>query len=508
MSSVNTKRVSSICNECGAPMDFELGTLQVQCSHCEAGMVVEQGQRLVRLDCPRCRGNFYYLDGSMCGHCPYCDASLLAVCEGRLLRFIIRPQEAAQPRGSQGAKLLLLPFWHMGGLLYGWDVGSRVTYEEPDTSQNEQQDAEAQNVPIRNDTGPMKFFRGRVVDIHQPDPATLALGVTSLRLRAAVFPLEPFDAEHESLGQVVPAIMDLEDVRSQLYERTMNPGRPTEGMTRLDCQRLDLVSTTISLYYYPFWVRSRSGEAPEVWDGVTGNPETLGTPVDAPEAAPASAFDSIKMIELICEKCGAPLPAGNHSMVLPCTACGLFWQVTRDGLQPFSAHFARSVQEAGDLHWLPFWRIPSTLNYGGKQASRVLDMRNVLGMIKPLGGCPSAPPSDPLSYYVAAYGAMKMPRIDHAARDMTRTQPLLKKGQRPGGEIFHCFYGPQDARDLAYVTWMLIVPGTVPHRLRSLRIQTGEPELWYVPFADRGRELVNQITGVRYDRSAFKGVRH
>ena len=85
------QKVSSICTECGAPLTFELGALQVRCEHCDAGLVVDKGQRLVRLCCPACAGNFYYLDGSMCGRCPYCDASLLAVSHDRLLRYVIRP---------------------------------------------------------------------------------------------------------------------------------------------------------------------------------------------------------------------------------------------------------------------------------------------------------------------------------------------------------------------------------------------------------------------------------
>ena len=41
-----------------------------------------------------------------------------------------------------------------------------------------------------------------------------------------------------------------------------------------------------------------------------------------------------------------------------------------------------------------------------------------------------------------------------------------------------------------------------------MRMTTGQEQLWYVPFQARGRELVNLVTGLRYDRSSFRGVRH
>ncbi len=502
------QKVSSICSECGAPLAFEVGAMQVRCDHCDAGLVVDKGQRLVRLSCPACAGNFYYLDGSMCGRCPYCDAGLLAVSHDRLLRYVIRPV-AERPEGADEATLELLPFWHLSALLYGWDVGSRVTYEDDRAAQYDAQGhPESQSTPVRNDTGPMKGRRDRVVDTSIPDPATYSLGVTSLRLRAAVFPLEPFAEEHEAIGRVVPPSLELAEVRDKLWTRAMAIGAPGDGMTRLDCQRHDLVARELALYYYPFWVLRRGDDPPMIWDAVTGEQEHLGTPVEAPASKADGVFDQLKVMELTCAECGNELPAGNHSMVIPCTNCGCFWEVTRDGLQAFSASYARAALEADELAWLPFWCVPCNLVYGGRKALKVGDVRNVLNIIAPPMKLPRAPAAAQLRYFVSAYGSMKGPKIDCAARDMTRLQPSLKSGATGTGELYHCFYSQQDAREMAYVTWIGVLPGVVPHRLRSLRVRAGDPQLWYVPFEDRGRELVNLLTGMRYDKSIFRGVRH
>ena len=158
--------------------------------------------------------------------------------------------------------------------------------------------------------------------------------------------------------------------------------------------------------------------------------------------------------------------------------------------------------------WLPFWRVPVRAKYGGRLAHRAVDLRNVLGVIRAPIKHPRAAPDDQLCYYVAAFGALRAPRVDHAARDMTMAQPLLKRGERGRGEKYHCFFSADDAQRLGYTTLIRIITGTVPHRLRSMRVQAGVPRLWYMPFQARSHELANLVTGRRYDRGAFRGIRH
>jgi hypothetical protein len=39
-------------------------------------------------------------------------------------------------------------------------------------------------------------------------------------------------------------------------------------------------------------------------------------------------------------------------------------------------------------------------------------------------------------------------------------------------------------------------------------VQSSDPQLWYLPFLDQGRERVNLLTGMRHDQAMFRGVRH
>jgi Zn finger protein HypA/HybF involved in hydrogenase expression len=511
--------VTSICSECGASVEFELGALQVKCTHCDAGLAVDKGLRLVRLSCPRCSGNFYYIDGSMCGKCPYCDAQLLAVSHDRLLRYVVLPAQQ-QPEEARGATLVLLPFWHLSGLVYGWDIGSKVEIEEDRAtiSGDAQRDSQPMPTTTRKDSGPMKVFRGRVVDLSIPDPATLAVGVTSLRLRGAIFPLEPFSAGHESLGRLTPATLDVARAREQLCGRALRKAQAGDGLTQLDIQRQDLVAETFSLFYYPFWLREgvcpAGGEGQtggvSAWDGVSGLPEPLAPGAPAPAHGASTAFDDLQIIELVCGACNQPLHGGNRSTVLPCTSCGAVWQVGRDGLRPFPASWAKPQLPGPRLVWLPFWRMDVRVSYRGSEAATVGALRALLGITRAPGETPSAPESSPLGYYAPAFGALKAPRLDFAARDMTRTQPRLEPfvPVKEGSEVYNCFYDPVDAQRLAYTTWIGLLPGTAVKALRSLRIDVGPAALWYVPFDNRGRELVNLLTGIRYDWAAFRGVRH
>jgi hypothetical protein len=195
-------------------------------------------------------------------------------------------------------------------------------------------------------------------------------------------------------------------------------------------------------------------------------------------------------------------------MVIPCEQCSAVWKVTRDGLRPFQAHYAQPRQEYQKLAWLPFWHLVSEISYGGQPATTVGDLTGTLGVLRSPSNLPKALPNAPLGYFVPAYGALRAPRLDHAARDMTRHQPELVPFDQAEGERFTCFFGEEDAVRLAYATWIQIVPGAAPTRLRSLRVHVQQAALWYVPFDDRGRELVNLLTGFRYDWAAFRGVRH
>lgn len=512
----DAKRISSICSECGAPVGFELGASQVRCEHCGAGLAVDRGQRLLRLSCPGCGGNFYSLDGSLSGRCPFCRASLLALTRDRVLQFVIPPAVRPPPR-ADGAELLLLPFWHLKGLVLGWDVGIKVTVEDDLTSRssqmsaNETYDAYGPPQPIKKASGPLKVFRGRVVDLSLPDPVTRAIGATSLHWRAAVFPMEPYAERHEQLGRVVRPALEVEQVRGELVSRAHRIGSLEEGITRLDCQRQDLVCEELSLLYYPFWSSDGPGGERTLTDGVTGEPEPSSRPGGpGPSAAASGVLDDLRVIELRCGVCGEELRAGNRSVVLPCAGCGSFWRVTRDGLGRFEASYgAPRVSAGGGARvWLPFWRVPVELGYCGKQATTVADLIARLGVTRATSVVEPEPLDAPLCYYAPAYGALRAPRVDHAARDMTRTQPRLEPGEAREGELFTCFFGPDDARRLTYVTWIQVLPSAVAHQLRSLRVAPGDPALWYLPFEERERELVNLVTGARYERAAFRGLRH
>lgn len=498
-------KVSSICAECGAPVAFVAGAPQVRCDYCGAGLAISGDTVLVRLSCPSCHGNFCYLDGAMAGQCPYCDTPLLALTRHRLLRFVTPPKQGP---GPPGAELCLLPFWRLSGVLFGWDIGqSRKVVKGDPRGQTERGDTTAGAGIVSKD--PKKVFRGRVVERWLPDPITLSHGVTSLRLRAAVHPLESFEQHHEGLGRLHRPTLDVEAAEEGLYALAMGIGSGTDGLT-LSCQRADIVAESISLLYYPFWVREQGG-ALEVWDAVSGDAEPVGRRQPAPEPRPSAVFDDLKLVEARCGSCGEPLTPANHGVVFPCHACDTFWVAEKEGLEPFSAGYARplgAVDSTQKIIWLPFWQVQVGLQYRGDPARTVGDMQAVLGIHGHRDAERSSHSDAPLSYYTPAYGAMRGPRIDYAARDMTLWQPRLDAGEFAKGEVFHCFYGPDDARRLAYVAWLQILPGCVARWLKSLRVDPEQVQLWYVPFVDRGRELTNLLTGISYDRSAFRGVGH
>jgi hypothetical protein len=328
-------------------------------------------------------------------------------------------------------------------------------------------------------------------------------------MRPAVFAMEPMKAEHERLARILPSTLDVAAARETLFEATMDLGRAVDGLTKLQCQRADVVADSLSLLYYPFWLK-RSGPAAEAWDGVTGNPEPVSTPEAMPERVETAVFDDVKVVEARCKSCLEPLPPGNRAVVFPCHSCGTFWVAEREDLTPFHASYAQPLLPAPDgrLIWLPFWRVEAEVEYRGRTARAAADVRTVLGVLGSRSEGPTSPPDSPLAYYAPAYGAMRAPKLDSTARDMTRLQPLLEPGRFARGQALNCFFGPEDAERLAYVVVLQVMPGSTPGLVSSLRVRPVRVDLWYVPFADEGREVRNLLTGLRYDRDSLRGVGH
>jgi LSD1 subclass zinc finger protein len=468
------EQVSSVCAECGAFLRYRSGATHVTCPYCEASHVLGD-QGLVRLACPACHGNFYYIDGAMCGKCPYCEASLLALTNERLLRWVI-PPEADAP--LPGAELQLVPFWRLTALLYCWDINSR----------------EAEG----------KRFRGIVASRLIPDATAIELGITNLRLRLSVHPMEPFAQEHESLGRVLPVSLDPGRARARLYDAVLNQDVAGDPSIGLESQRVDLLLETLSVIYYPFWILN-AGPKPLAWDGVSGDEEAV-FPTQIEAASGTSAmFDQLKVVELSCGECGSPLPAGTHSVVLPCASCGAFWVAGEDGLEAFTASYADPQYKGETTLWLPQWQVSVEVSFAGKSASRVAEMYDVLGVRRPPGCGQVERPDAPLCYYAPAYGSLRGPRLDVVALDMTLVQPVLNEHEGGAGERICCFNGPEDARRMAYVSWIKLLSST--KRLMSLRVQPREVRLWYLPFQAQGIDLLNLMTGAPYNRQVLRGVR-
>lgn len=511
MTSSSAPQVQGFCSECAAPLSWALGTPLVRCEYCGSGVAIDGQSQAVRLACPSCGGDLYAVDGAMAARCPYCAAALLALTRKRLLRYVVSaPFDVGPP--VAGATLYFLPFWHLTGVVMGWDVGKQTRKALDRGGYVDDGGADGEVLPTTSsvEVGPAKVFQGRVVQTWIADPATRAWGITSLGSRAAVFPVEPFDpSRHERMGAVVPTSISCAEAEENLVAQGLGLGYAADGL-RLECQRRDLVGESFSLLYYPFWARrDQSGEM-TLWDAVTREAEPVGARGEAPSARASEVFDELEVIELRCGRCGGQLEPGPRPVVLPCRACHTFWVAGRHGLEPFEARYA-AVQlelDQGEPIWLPYWQVRVDVQYCGRPAATVGQMRKVLGIRPPRlpGDVGAADSESPLHYYVPAFGALRAPRIDVAGRDLTRAQPRLDAVDPVDGAVVSCFYAPEDAERLSYVVWLQILAGAVPRRLRSLRIRTGEVALWYLPFAATQRELRSLVSGMRYDRAVFRGV--
>ncbi|MCB9556985.1 MAG: hypothetical protein H6707_12835 [Deltaproteobacteria bacterium] len=496
-----TELATAICSECGADVRFAVGTSQVRCDHCRGGLVICE-QLLVRLSCPNCGGNFCSLDGALCGHCPYCETPVLGLTRDNVIQ-LIAPAKASAPEPT--AKLVFLPFWRMTGLVYGWTIGAKL--EVPIDAGTGMSSGEATALPsalISNEEAPS----GRVFDISLADPATLAHGVTSLRFRAQLQTFEPYDASvHHSSAEVVAPARSIAEAKDDLTQQALNLGHSANNLARIDCQRADVVSATLMQLLYPFWI---CGD--QIYDAVNGHREQTVELSAPPPSLASQLFDDLRIIELRCPGCQQALAVESRPAVLICDSCGRAWQVGEEGLEPITVRYAKPqlASEAATIQ-LPFWRVQCSVSFSGQTADKSIDLYQRLGALRP----PHTEVSDgPLHYYTPAFGALRAPRLDPAARALTLRQivphPLAGLPQHSTQrQRFQCFFGASDAARMGYAIWLSILPTAAWRRARTLRVQTSAPQLWYLPFCgDGNRELRCLLTGQQFDRQVFRGLAH
>jgi hypothetical protein len=173
-----------------------------------------------------------------------------------------------------------------------------------------------------------------------------------------------------------------------------------------------------------------------------------------------------------CVRCGTLVQAQEEEVAWLCAQCGQGLLLTPEGLAPLTVHWAAVRGEPGAYRWLPFWALPGTVRFGRREA---FNSRRE----------PDPIWREPKRFYVPAY-PLSLEDMQRWGAHLTRWQAQMQTGPA-AGPVANCTLFPDDARQAAEFI-VLTIEAEQKDKLREVTfsLELGEPELWMLPFNEKG----------------------
>jgi predicted Zn-ribbon and HTH transcriptional regulator len=375
---------------------------------------------------------------------------------GDFLRFWIPPPAAA------GDEILLAPYWRFRGI----DCALRAD-------------------PYRVDE--------RVIDATFPAlaeeclPPSLGLRPQALRLRFAS-PLTPafFLLPTRTLAEALAGVEPLARAGDALAGETQAAHR-------------EFIAETASLVYAPLVVRGT-----KVLDALLGR--ELADCAEHADRILAHVDRrrgwELRFLPALCPECGRDLLGDRRSVVLLCPQCRVGYAGGRAGLRrvPYLV-----VPAARDAIAVPFWRLRVAIH--GRELETAADLVRFGNLPRGV----TTPAADaPLAFWAPAFSFH--PRLFlRLSRQLTILQPQVAAEE--GGLIRRFLpVGFADRGALGVVKSVLAeigVPrGEMPQLIPRLEVEPRESALVFLPFEERGGDLVQPQMGFAVPKSALQPAGH
>jgi DNA-directed RNA polymerase subunit RPC12/RpoP len=410
-------------------------------------------------------------------HCPQCGAPVLLEETDRLfscpycrVRLFISPPDHFRyfisPRAAASGKLIFIPYWRLKGIIFsieGLEIASRIV-----------------------------------------DSSLLSLKTTalpfSLGIRPQVLKLRYVTAEVPGIF-LKPALhfkhLALADLASPLREAA---AAPHFGDI--------FVGEVVSLIYAPLILRGNS-----LTDAILDRPagdvrDLLEDNLSASEPGAAATAgegggsggdsDGISFIPTLCPNCGWDLDGERDSLVLFCRHCTRAWQARRGGLQALSFSFLRTRGETAVC--LPFWRLRAKVSG--------LSLKSYSDLIR-LANLPVAPRArNDLELYFWAPAFKTHPNLFlRLARSLTilQREPDMET-EPPKSPLFPATLPVSEALEglKAMVASMAVPRKSIFPLLPQIEFSLEDHMLAYLPFAERGEELIQTEMGTSIQKNALK----
>jgi uncharacterized CHY-type Zn-finger protein len=300
-----------------------------------------------------------------------------------------------------------------------------------------------------------------------------------------------------------PQTLKLHFVTADTKGRFIKPDRSLEqALPQLTHNRQErfhnnFIGEVINLIYSPLLLYGN-----KLYDGILGKHlltteadfiEKLLSQTDAPKTG-------IKFIPTLCPYCGWEMEGEKGSLVMICKNCNSAW--TLQG-QTFGQIKAVTIVAPGtdeNTVYLPFWQMK--LKFEGIDLSSYADLIRIANL-------PKAVTSDiedsPLHFWSPAF------KINPAlylrlCRQMTVLRPYEDEAAAlPRNNYYQATLPLEEAKEGVFVNLAQMIRNKKRHypKLKGLSISIEKYRLEYHPFLRKGRELINQKSGLAISSTAL-----
>lgn len=400
----------------------------------------------VQQSCPSCGAAIVADEADRLLQCPFCGLRHYRVNSG-FTRFVL-PDKA--PAHILREEIVYAPYLHFKGSIFSCR-GRQVEHRVVDTTLAGAADSASLGLP------PSLGLRPRAMTV-----SLLAAGSPGYFLPQSL----PAEAAYELAAQSI--IADPESLLAPLYHEAC-------------------IGETISCLYLPLYIREGI-----LHDAVTGR--GLARVSESGLRQGCLGFQEKwlpRFLATLCPSCGGPLAGERDALVLECHNCHSLWEETGGALRGLD--WQRIASRRRRARYLPFWKI--TVSVAG------LAMKSFGDFLRLTNQPVVARPEDdrlPSSFWVPAF---KMrPRIFlNLARTLTLYQKRFAEGKPGMTEGLFPVTLPRSEAVQALKT--VLAEAAVNKRdflplLPDIELQPRAAVLVYLPFEDKGHDLVQEQTGV------------
>lgn len=280
------------------------------------------------------------------------------------------------------------------------------------------------------------------------------------------------------------------------------PARP-EGPSprRISGHYEALVGETKSIIYSPVFRRGGS-----YLDAILNRPVApVSESLDALLASPdrngrnARNVGAIEFIPTLCPRCGWDMEGDSETLVLLCKNCQTAWEASGKVFREVDYSIMEST-DGCSIH-LPFWRITARIH--GIQLQTYEDLVEFANLpVKPRKGRRT----EELDFWIPAFKVNPLLFL-RLAKVVTIHQPVPETDKTLPGTPLYPVTLPigEGAEGVKLAAANLAVPrGPMLSRLSELQVDIVRYLLTYVPFTERGSEIIHSAMTISIQRSALK----